>query len=78
VVRDLLDFSESRLQAMTSTQMEFLGLKEFKYDEATQEVRLTLQMDNVGDVAILLQLKDRKLDSAKVSSSHFGLRTGRI
>jgi hypothetical protein len=58
--------------------MEFLGLKEFKYDEVTQEVRLTLQVDNVGDIAILLQLKDRKLDSAKVSSIHFALRTGRI
>ena len=61
-----LDLSHSRLQAMTTTQMDFLGLKEFKYDEGSQEVRLTLQIDNVGDIPVLLQLKDRKLDSAKV------------
>lgn len=63
---------------MTATQMELLGLKEFKYDEATQEVRLTIQVDNVGDIPILLQLKDRKLDSAKVRPIHFALSTGCI
>jgi hypothetical protein len=51
---------------MTATQMDFLGLKEFKYDDKAQEVRLVLQMDNIGDVPVLLQLKDHKLDSAKV------------
>lgn len=55
-----------RLKAMTATQMEFLGLKEFKYDDKAQEVRLVLQMVNVGDIPVLLQLKDHKLDSAKV------------
>jgi hypothetical protein len=60
------DLSHSRLQAMTATQMDFLGLKEFKYDEGSQEVRLTLQIDNIGDIPVLLLLKDRKLDSAKV------------
>lgn len=56
-----------RLKAMTATQMQFLGLREFKFDEKAQEVRLVLQMDNIGDVPVLLQLKDHKLDSAKVS-----------
>jgi hypothetical protein len=55
-----------RLKAMTATQMDFLGLKEFKYDDKAQEVRLVLQMVNVGDIPLLLQLKDHKLDSAKV------------
>jgi hypothetical protein len=57
---------ESRLKAMTATQMQFLGLKEFKFDEKAQEVRLVLQMDNMPDIPVLLQLKDHKLDSAKV------------
>jgi hypothetical protein len=56
-----------RLKAMTATQMDFLGLKEFKYDDKAQEVRLVLQMDNIGDVPVLLQLIDHKLDSAKVN-----------
>jgi len=59
--------NENRLKSMTATQMQFLGLREFKFDEKAQEVRLVLQMDNIGDVPVLLQLKDHKLYSAKVS-----------
>ena len=55
-----------RLKAMTTAQMDFLGLKEFKFDEKTQEVRMILHVDNVGDLPMQIQLKNRKLDSAKV------------
>jgi hypothetical protein len=58
--------SESRLKAMTATQMGFLGLKEFKVDQVAQQVSLVLQVDNVGDIPMKLQLKNGKLDSAKV------------
>jgi len=51
---------------MTATQMDLLGLKEFKFDEKAQEVKLVLQVDNVGDVAMQLYLKNDKLESAKV------------
>jgi hypothetical protein len=51
---------------MTATQMGFLGLKEFKFDEDAQEVSLVLQVDNIGDVPMKLQLKNGKLDTAKV------------
>lgn len=54
------------LKAMTATQMDFLGLREFKFDDKAQEVRLVLQMDNIGDIPVLLQLRDHKLDNAKV------------
>ena len=59
-----------RLKAMTTAQMDFLGLKEFKFDEKTQEVRMILHVDNVGDLPMQIQLKNRKLDSAKVGRSH--------
>jgi hypothetical protein len=51
---------------MTATQMGFLGLKEFKYDEVAQEVNLVLKVDKVGDVPMKLQLKNGRLDTAKV------------
>jgi hypothetical protein len=51
---------------MTAAQMEFLGLKEFKFDEKKQEVRMLLHVDNVGDIPMQIQLKNRKFDSAKV------------
>src|SRR5271170_2136663 len=41
--------AEDRLKAMTSTQMDFLVLKEFKYDERAQDVSMVLQAANVGD-----------------------------
>jgi len=58
--------SENRLKAMTSTHMEFLGLKEFKYDETAQDVSMVLQVANVGDIPIQIQLRNRQFDSAKV------------
>jgi hypothetical protein len=54
------------LKAMTAAQMEFLGVKDFSLDEGTEVVRMVLGVDNVGDVPIQIQLKDRKFDSAKV------------
>jgi hypothetical protein len=51
---------------MTATQMGFLGLKEFRFDEVAQEVSLVLKVDNVGDVPMKLQVKNGKLDTAKV------------
>ena len=54
------------LKAMTTAQMEFLGLKEFSLDEGEEVVRMVLEVDNIGDVPIQIQLKDRKFDSAKV------------
>ena len=51
---------------MTAAQMEFLGLKEFEFDEKKQEVRMLLYVDNVGDIPMQIQLKNRKLDSVKV------------
>jgi len=54
---------------MTSTQMDFLGLKEFKYDERAQDVTMVLQVANVGDIPIQIQLRNRQFDSAKVRSS---------
>lgn len=61
---------DRRLKAMTAAQMEFLGLTEFSLDERTEVVRMVLYVNNVGDVPIQIQLKDRKFDSAKVIS-HF-------
>lgn len=51
---------------MTSLQMEYLGIKQFQVEEDKQIIRLALYVDNVGDVPILIQLKDGKFDSAKV------------
>jgi len=51
---------------MTTVQMDFLGLKEFKFDEQKHQVDMVLHVDNMGDVPIQIQLKNRKLDSAKV------------
>jgi hypothetical protein len=59
-------FSQSRLKAMTTAQMNFLGLKEFKYNENTQEVSIVMQVEEIGEVPIQIYLKNRKLDSAKV------------
>ena len=61
--------TEVRLKAMTSTQMEFLGLKEFKYDEKAQDVSMVLYVANVGDVPIQIQLRNRQFDSATVDPS---------
>ena len=61
-----LEVAENRLKAMTATQMGFLGLKEFKFDEDAQEVSLVLQVDSIGDVPMKLQLKNGRLDTAKV------------
>jgi hypothetical protein len=57
---------ENRLKAMTAVQMDFLGLKEFKIDEKSQEVHMVLHMDNVGDIPMEIRLKNHQLDSAKV------------
>jgi len=51
---------------MTATQMEFLGYKSFEYNAKADEVNLVLQMDGVGDIPVLIQLKHGKLDDAKV------------
>jgi hypothetical protein len=51
---------------MTAAQMEFLGLKEFEFDEKKQEVRMLLHVGNVGDIPMQIQLKNHKFDSAKV------------
>jgi len=58
---------------MTSTQMDFLGLKEFKYDEKAQDVTMVLQVANVGDIPIQIQLRNRQFDSAKACLSHVRL-----
>ena len=55
------------LKAMTALEMEFLGLKEFKFDERNGEVSLVMNVENVGDVPVLIYLKNRKFMSAKVS-----------
>lgn len=60
------DLVENRLKAMTTAQMDFLGLKEFKFDEKSQEVCMVLHVDQVGDVPMQIHLKNNKLDSAKV------------
>lgn len=65
----LMFCAEVRLKAMTSTQMEFLGLKEFKYDEKAQDVSMVLYVANVGDVPIQIQLRNRQFDSATVDPS---------
>jgi hypothetical protein len=78
VCTDFLIALKGRLKAMTAAQMDFLGLKEFKFDEKTQEVRLILQVDNVGDLPMQIQLKNFKLDSAKVGRSNQSLIIGRI
>ena len=57
----------NRLKAMTSAQMDFLGLREFKFDETSQAVDMALYVNNVGDIPIQIQLKNRKLDTAKVT-----------
>jgi len=51
---------------MTSTQMEFLGYKSFEYNANADEVSLVMHVDSVGDVPVLIQLKNGKLDNAKV------------
>lgn len=58
-----------RLKAMTAAQMDFLGLKEFEFDEKKQEVKMTVYVDNVGDIPMQIQLKNHKLDSVKVVPS---------
>jgi hypothetical protein len=60
------DLVENRLKAMTTTQMDFLGLKEFKFDENSQEVDMVLHVDSVGDIPMQIRLKNHKLDSANV------------
>ena len=59
---------KGRLKAMTSTQMDFLGLKEFKFDEKAQDVNMVLYVDSVGDVPIQIQLRNRRFNSAKACS----------
>jgi len=54
------------LKAMTGMEMEFLGLKEFKFDEKNEEVSLVMSVENVGDVPVVINLKNRKFMSAKV------------
>jgi hypothetical protein len=54
---------------MTATQMEFLGYKSFEYNAKADEVKLVMHVDNVGDVPVLIQLKNGKLDNAKVEMS---------
>jgi type III secretory pathway component EscV len=61
--------AENRLKAMTSKQMDFLGLKEFKYDEKAQDVSMVLQVANVGGIPIQIQLRNHQFDSAKVRPS---------
>jgi hypothetical protein len=61
--------AEDRLKVMTSTQMDFLGLKEFKYDERAQDVSMVLQVANIGDIPVQIQLRNRHFDSAKVCPS---------
>ena len=51
---------------MTSTQMEFLGYKSFEYNANADEVSLVMHVDSVGDVRVLIQLKNGKLDNVKV------------
>jgi hypothetical protein len=60
-----------RLKAMTAVQMEFLGLKEFNFDEKMEVASMVLHVNKVGDVPIQIQLKDRKFDSAKVHPYYF-------
>jgi len=60
--------AEIRLKAMTSAQMELLGLKEFKVDEQGQEVSLVLEMDR-KDIPIQIYLKNGQFESAKVVGS---------
>ena len=59
---------ENRLKAMTATQMEFLGWKEFKVDDGGKEISLVMQVENVGDVPMKLHVKEGKLEAAKVVS----------
>jgi hypothetical protein len=54
------------LKAMTATQMQFYGFKTFDYDEKAEQIQLTLQVDNVGDVPVLIQLRNHNFDNAKV------------
>ena len=61
-------FAENRLKAMTSAQMNFLGLKEFKFDEKAQDVSMVLQVDKVGDIPIQMRLRNRQFDSVNVDS----------
>jgi len=61
--------AENRLKAMTSTQMDFLGLKEFEYDEKAQDVSMVLHVANVGDIPVQIQLRNRQFDCAKVRPS---------
>jgi hypothetical protein len=63
---------------MTAAQMDFLGLKEFKFDEKVHQVNMVLHVDNVGDIPMHIQLKNGKLDSAKVVRSDPMLTEGRI
>ena len=51
---------------MTAAQMNFLGLKDFKFDEKKEQVDMVLKVDNVGDLPIHIQLKNYQLESAKV------------
>jgi len=52
---------------MTAAQMDFLGLKEFKSDQKVQQVTMVLNVNNVGDVPIQIQLKNRKFETARVA-----------
>ena len=69
VVCDHNDPTNKRLKAMTATQMEFLGLKKFTYDEKAQEINMVLQVDNYRDIPIQILLKNNQFDSAKVVES---------
>ena len=63
---------------MTSTQMDFLGYKSFEYNVKAEEVNIVLQMDNIGEIPVLIQLKNGKLESAKVQHSLLLLTLGCI
>lgn len=63
-----MTLAEIRLKAMTTVQMELLGLKEFKVDEQGREVNLVLEVDR-KDIPVQIYLKNGQFESAKVVRS---------